>query len=486
MGIVIKQSIKNTTATYFGFVIGAINTLFLYTEFLTDEYFGLVSYLLSTANVMYPLLMFGVANTIIKFYSSYKTKQEKDSFLLLMLVLPLAVIIPVGTIGTLAYEEISNWISQKNTIAKQYTWTIYVVAVAMGYFEVFFSWGKIHLKSVFGTIMKEVFHRICTMVLLVAIYFNYLSVEQFIYAVTGVYLLRLLIIKMYAFSIYRPAFNFTKPKNIDSIIKYSILIVIAGTVTMFLFDLDKFMLGQFIAVENIAYYNVAVFIAFVIAVPARAMHQIVNPLTAKYLNARNYVELKDLYKKSALNLSIISGGVFILIVVNINQMYLILPPNYSQALYVVLLISIVKLFGSVIGNNNAILFNSDYYRIVLALGVFVVTLAIALNIVLIPKYGINGAAIATFISYISYDALKVLYVKQKMKMHPFTKELVYVLILILLFSVVFYNFELPFSPWVNIIVKSVLISSLYALVIIKLGFSETLTTLVNDFFKKNA
>ena len=35
MGIVLRQSFKNVVATYLGFVIGALNTLFLFTYFLS-------------------------------------------------------------------------------------------------------------------------------------------------------------------------------------------------------------------------------------------------------------------------------------------------------------------------------------------------------------------------------------------------------------------------------------------------------------------
>ena len=47
MGIVLKQSLKNTFFIYLGFAFGGINTLFLYTRFLEDEYYGLVTFLLS-------------------------------------------------------------------------------------------------------------------------------------------------------------------------------------------------------------------------------------------------------------------------------------------------------------------------------------------------------------------------------------------------------------------------------------------------------
>ena len=112
MGIVVNQSIKNTLTTYLGFGIGAINVLFLFTQFMSDEYFGLITYILSTANVLMPIMAFGVHNTIVKFYSSYKTRRTQNSFLLLMLFLPLAVIIGVS-ISTVAI-----WFSRERKAIK--------------------------------------------------------------------------------------------------------------------------------------------------------------------------------------------------------------------------------------------------------------------------------------------------------------------------------------------------------------------------------
>ena len=56
MGIVINQSIKNTIITYIGFAIGAANTLFMYPHFLGAKFYGLTGYLLSFANVIFPLM----------------------------------------------------------------------------------------------------------------------------------------------------------------------------------------------------------------------------------------------------------------------------------------------------------------------------------------------------------------------------------------------------------------------------------------------
>ena len=139
MGIVINQSFKNMLSTYIGFGVGALNVLFLYTNFLSDEYYGLVGFILSTATVLMPLMSFGVHNTVIKFYSSYKTKQSISSFLTLMLLLPLVLVIPFGLVGCIFYDAIAGFLSRENAIVYDYVWYIYVAAIAMAYFEIFYA-----------------------------------------------------------------------------------------------------------------------------------------------------------------------------------------------------------------------------------------------------------------------------------------------------------------------------------------------------------
>ena len=96
MGIVLNQSFKNTLIVYLAFAVGGINTLFLYTRFLNEDYYGLVTFLLSASNLLMPLTAFGVQYTIVKFYSSYESKLERDKFLSLAMFLPLLIAIPLG------------------------------------------------------------------------------------------------------------------------------------------------------------------------------------------------------------------------------------------------------------------------------------------------------------------------------------------------------------------------------------------------------
>lgn len=482
MGVIIKQSFKNMVTTYFGFGIGAINTLFLYTYFLEQEYYGLVTFLLSATNLVWPFMAFGVPNTLVKFFTFYRKKEEKDKLLNLVLILPIVVSLVLGLLAYVAYDFLIGYFTKGNSLVRPYIWLIFVIAFASTYFEIFFAWSKLFYKSVFGNFMKEVFQRFCISLLLVAVYLNWLSVHQFIYCIAGVFVLRLLAMGIYAFSLYVPQFSFKFPKQLSPVLKYTALILIAASIATALLDLDKVMIEYFLPIENVAIYGIAVYIATVISVPQKAMHQITHPLTAEYLNNKNKNKLKELYKKSSLNLLIISELIFILILTNVRQLYELIPDEYELSVLVILLISLVKLYDNLLGNNNSILFNSDYYRIVLVIGLSLVVLAVILNIVFIPSLGIDGAAIATFIAFFLYNSAKIVLVYRKFKFLPFTSKTWLVLLLGTLLSLSFYFWDFTFHPLLNIGLKSILICIIYLGLAYFLNFSSEVKRIINQIF----
>lgn len=483
MGVVVSQSAKNLFTTYLGFGIGAINTLFLYTNFLTPEYYGLVGFLLSAANLIWPLMAFGVHNTLVKFYTSYDSKEDRDKLLSVILWLPLTISLLLGIVGVIFYDLLLDYFSDGNGIVIPYIWLIFVIALATSYFEIFFSWAKVNYKSVFGNFMKEVFHRSCTSLLLVAVYFDYLSVENFVYAIGGVFILRLILMAVYSFRLYFPKLSFNFPHNKSFILKYSALILIAGSVAMVLLDLDKVMIERFLPIEMVAVYGIAVYISSVIAVPSRAMHQITYPMTATLLNNRDKKGLLELYEKSSLNLLIISGLIFLLIITNISEVYELIPEEYKIDFSIVILISCVKLYDNLLGNNNSILFNSDYYRLVLGIGVFLAVLAFVLNILLIPEFGLMGAALATFLAFACYNTVKLVIVQKKFKIHPFTRETFYGMLLILVFTFGFYFWDFQWHPVFNIVLKSGIIALLYVLIIYLLKLSPDINGIISKTLK---
>jgi O-antigen/teichoic acid export membrane protein len=231
-------------------------------------------------------------------------------------------------------------------------------------------------------------------------------------------------------------------------------------------------------------YAVAIFISTVIAVPSRAMTQIVAPITARLMVENKYEELDDLYKKSAINLQIIGGGIMMLIFLNIKELYHLIPKDYSGGIWVVFMIGLSKFYDIILGNNNSIIVNTKYYRIVLLFGIFTVALMIVLNMIFIPLYGIEGSAFATLLTVLIYDSIKLIFVVKKMKLYPFTIKTLYSFAILIVCFVLFFFWDFPFYTIINVACKSVLISAFYVYANYKLAISEEFVQIVDTSLQK--
>ena len=484
MGIVLNQSLKNTIITYIGFAIGGINTIYLYPVFLGATYYALTNYILSSANVIMPLFAIGMQNTLVKFYSQYQTNEERSRFLSFTVLFPLLLIIPMFLVGFYFFDEILYFLSKKNIIVKNYIWLIPFIGLCMAYFEIFYAWLRVHMHSVFGNFIKEVGLRLASLLLLVAVYYGWMTVEGFVYATAVVYLLALLVTMFYAFSIEKPNFQFSIPKNTKEVLVYTFYIILSGSVANLLLDGDKMILNQYMNIENIAYYSVATYIALVISVPSRAMHQIVYPITAKLMHENKHDEMDVLYKKTSINLQMVGGYVMLGIFVNINMLYEMVPEEYAGGILVVFMIGLSKYFDLILGNNNAIIFNTKYYRAVLFLGVLLVVLTVGLNMVFIPIYGIIGSAFATLLSITLYSLAKLLFVVKRLHLYPFTMQTLYSLALTFVLFVAFYFWEFPFNPIISIVLKSMLMTIAYVYLNYKFVISTEINEVIDNVLKK--
>lgn len=484
MGIVLNQSLKNTIITYIGFAVGGVSTLFLFPPILGKTYYGLSNYILSCANVIMPLFAIGMQNTLVKFYSQCKTEKEENQFLSFTVLFPLVLCIPLIFIGLFFYDDIVSFLTKKNPIVKEYIYLIPFMGLCMAYFEIFYAWARVHMHSVFGNFIKEVGLRLFSVVGLLGIYFKWITAIDFIYLTAVIYFVAFLVTMLYAFKVKKPVFQFSIPHNVKAILEYTFYIILSGSVANLLLDGDKIMLNQYMDIGNIAYYSVATYIALVISVPSRAMHQIVYPITAKLMHENKHDELNDLYKKTSINLQLVGGFVMLCIFVNIGQLYEMVPKEYAGGIVVVFMIGLSKYFDLILGNNNAIIFNSKYYRMVLFLGLMLVFVTLILNMIFIPLYGIIGSAFATLLSITLYSLAKLMFVVKRMHLYPFTNKTVHSIGITLVLFVLFYFWQFPFHPIISIGLKSILVTVLYVYLNYKFVISIEINRFLDSIFKK--
>ena len=133
------------------------------------------------------------------------------------------------------------------------------------------------------------------------------------------------------------------------------------------------------------------------------------------------------------------------------------------------------------GLNAEIITNSKYFRWNIFLMPFLAIIAIITNSILIPIYGITGAALATLISICSYNLIRFMLVAIKLKIQPFslnTLKVVFSLGLVYGINLLIPTFD---HFLVDIAVKSSIILATYAFLILTLKPSENISELFESF-----
>lgn len=483
MNTLTSQSTKNLVSIMLGFAIGAVNTLVLYPYFFGAEKQGLVVFLLSVSNLLMPLIGFGVAQTIIKFHSSY-AENEQQGFLSYVVLLPLLIALPLGFVAVFFHDSVAILLSVKNPIIGTYTWVIFAVAFATAYFEVFYSWARVHFKSVLGNTLKEIYPRVSILILLLLYAAEAINLNTFFGLLVVLYYLRLALMIVIAFRIKFPKFNFQKPKNLNELLRYSLYLVLAASAGSLIIDIDKSMLSQYLDISQTGFYAVAIYTATLIEVPGRALFQILNPMIAKAINEKNTSQLAKLYKDSSINLLLLAGWFFLLVNGSIASLFELLDDKgYGNAIWVVLMISFAKLVSMSSGASTTILINSKKYQTALLLTICMAVFVIIGNIIFIPKYGINGAAGTTLILVVAFTFIRMGYVYAYFGSQPYTKHTLYafLLIVVLFWGISFVDFNV--CPIWEIILKSSVITAVYVTGVVGLKLSPTLNQMLKNRFK---
>ena len=473
MNMITSQSSKNLLSIMFAFCIGAVNTLILYPHFFGASNQGLVVFLLSSSNLLMPLIGFGVAQTVIKFHSGY-AKHERQNFLSFIVIVPLLVVLPFGFLAIYFHNTIATLLSVKNPIIAHYTWVIFAVAFATAYFEIFYSWARVHFKSVTGNIFKEIYPRFIIFILLLAYEVEVINLDQFFILLVALYYLRMLMMMFIAFRIQPPTISFKAPKNVSELLLYSFYLVLAASAGSLIIDIDKFMLPQYKAIAQTAFYSVGIFTATLIEVPGRALFQILNPLIAKAINNQNNAHLIKLYKDSSINLLLLGGWFFLLVNGSINALFdLIQVDGYETAALVVLMISFAKLIVMSSGASNTMLLNSKQYRISLTLTICMAVFVYIGNRLSIPVYGINGAALSTLVVLVVFTYVRMAFVYRYFGVYPYSISTVKAFVIIGLLFAASSTLQLNIHPLASIVLKSILITLIYGVLVAGLRLSDT-------------
>jgi O-antigen/teichoic acid export membrane protein len=324
----------------------------------------------------------------------------------------------------------------------------------------------VRLKTTVPPFINDVVMRIFIIGLVTVYHFQLLDLQQFIFCFVTLYFIQILLLLGYLYHVEKPGWKidwtFFNSQPLRAMFGYGVVLWTGSLAVIGLKELSTVMLARFMSLEYVAIYAIAAFIPTVIEAPMGALEKIAAPKISYAWNENNKHEISEIYHKSVKYLLLIGGLLFVGININISSLLSFLPPKYSEGTIVVLIISISSLFNMATGLNNSILLISNRYRPGAALLVILVILNFILQLILIPRYGLIGAAIATATAQIIFNVTNYILVWKFFHLQPFDKSTGIILILIL--SCFLLNSILPtiYLPALDIFYRSAVITLLYS------------------------
>ena len=492
MGIVRKQSILSSIFTYIGFAIGAVNILFLFPKYFTPEEIGLTRILLDVALLFSTICSLGAVPLILKFYPFYKRYVPNNQIDLPVFSFGL------GLLGILAFilllPELKPWIIRKfgsrSPLFVDYFDLLYPFTITLTLFSILEAFAWSIKKTVLSNLLKEFSFRLLTTVLILLFILNVLNYSSFITAFAWIYSIPVL------FFIYSLNKEKALPLNFNqsSITRrlYSKMLSFAG----FLFSAsilniiartnDTIILASQSSggLSDAAVFTIATYLVTVMEVPQRSLVSIATPFISEAIQNRNWAKIDRLYKKTSLNLMIAGMGIFGVILLNLDTIYLILGPSYAALSGIVIISGIAKLIDLSTGMNTQILLLSKYWRLDFFTNILLVLLSIPLNYFLTKKYNSIGPAYGNLIAMLVFNLVRFSFLWKLFKIQPFTIGNLKI-ILVFTFSL-FLSYWIPDLPnlYINLILKSMIFLVLYGFIIIRWQVSDDIIDLYNQFFNK--
>ena len=233
-------------------------------------------------------------------------------------------------------------------------------------------------------------------------------------------------------------------------------------------------------------YAIAAFIGSAIMIPGTAVMQISSPIIAKSIQEGDWKNVGSIYTKASTNLTLIGLFFFVAIICSVEDLFSMMskPEEMVSGFSVVLFICLAKLIDMMTSVNNQIINYSKYYRFgmwaIIVLGI----MNVFLNLFLIPKYGITGAAMATFTSLVLYNILKLGFIYYKFKIQPFTKQTWMLIFIASLSFVAGYFIPITGTAWMDILIRSIAIGIVYLPTVLYLKISPDVNDLLNKRWEK--
>jgi O-antigen/teichoic acid export membrane protein len=413
--------------TYLTVLVGAASSIRIYP--LAFEDYGELRFVLAMAMFLYPLISLGVAGLAVKFFPEFNEGEEDQGLLPTLL---LCFSLCTGLFGGLIYFNLSvvlkffEVINFNPKLFSDNALIIWLLTFCVGFSEIIKRYTTNFGRVVVPEIISSTNLKIVLPVMVIGIYLNYVSIDSMKWFLVGLYAVITIGLARYLY--YLNGFNlrvqtsfFTRDR-VFRMSGYSLYGLLGSVGSVLAFQIDSIMVAGMETGYAAGQYFNALNMASFISAPQLAISAVAGPIISAAVFHGRWGEVADIYRQSSLNLCLVGLLVYLLLVVNLDDIFLISTNTaaMSSLYWPVIILGGAKVLDMSSGMNREIMGYSHLYVINLGIVLLLAVLNIISNYILIPIFGLTGAAIATFGSLLLANLMRFVFLWAKEGIQPFT------------------------------------------------------------------
>lgn len=472
----LKKIVWGAGIVFFGRILGKLIGYFyvMFVARLGTEQYGMLNLGFAISSFLTTIALVGLTLGVVRYVSYYNAKEDKARVKGaltsgLKISLPLSLIL--AFIMFIFSEQISVYLFHNpalTPVLKIFSFTIPFMAAAYLFMAGFMGFKRVDYDTGLREITEKLV-RLVFVLLLVSLGFGVLGAAfSYLISAFAIFVISLYLMEKKVFPFLR-----TKIKPVyytKELLFYSMPLLLTGVLSFILDWTDTLMIGYFKTTSEVGIYNAAGPTAALMFVFSGALISLFLPIMTQFYSKKKIKEMKKVYNVVSRWIFLINLPVFLLMAIFSKQILrVVFGQAYTPAALSLVLLSFGYLIYSLSSTSNIMLCSIKKTKTIFIITLVYAGINILMNYILIPIYGINGAAIATSASFLVGSLLFFLFNYRFTRLQPFKlsylKPLASALISI---SVVYFTAKTLFEvmPLYGFVLMFLLFFAIYLLLLI--------------------
>lgn len=462
-----KQVLLFSVINYIGTAIGILSVMFLYPK--NFEFIGVIRYIDSISQTLYPIMVLGASHALIKFYPALDDKHQKQLFNYSILSISgISTAVFGGIILVSLFSEYEN---------AHLLYYAFPIAVALAFVELFKKQAQDLQRIAVPTLYERIIPKLVLPLAFLLLLNHVFGIYQSVVVYVAGYLLVFVLTAIYLFKRFRPGFNYRFKTLFGTIsrkdyFRYSLYSFAGSFGSLLAFRIDGIIIPEYISLEANGIFGNGVTLASAIQIPAIGLFALYAPVISSYLQHGNMKELDMKYKEVARLLFFIGAVLYSCIFLGIEDLFALLPDaqKLQSSIPIIQILGFSVLVNMATGFNGEIITYSKYYRFNLIAVLVLIILNVGLNVYFLEftDLGIVGVAYASFMSMTLFNISKLAFIYKKFGLVPFDVKFIQLGVIFLLCAFGVYFLPDTSSNLFNLVYKVGLSLTINVVVIYRL------------------